>query len=185
MTVDLAALRRGDRDAVDRFYRDHAALVLGWVIRLGGPRLDAEDVAGEVFETACRRLGAFRGEATLSTWLYGITRRVVANARRKVWVKRVLGMDQGPEPSVGPDAERLIHRREVQACLERLAPDHREVLVLVVLEERPAAEVAEMLRIPVGTVYSRVFHAKRVFAEMLERAGLADEGNVVPLGRRA
>jgi len=80
---DAGALRRLEPDAVDRFYRDHASAVLGWVIRLGGPRIDAEDVAHQVFEVALKRLPSFRGDSAVRTWLYGVTRRVVANARRR------------------------------------------------------------------------------------------------------
>ena len=165
MTPDaLSALRRGDPGALERFYRDHARQVLGWVIRLGGPRLDAEDVAHEVFEIAIRRIAHYRGEASPSTWLYAVTRRVVANARRRVWVRRVFGLDSAPEPSVAAPAEQLALRREVQARLETLSTEHREVLVLLLMEERSAAEVAEMLGVPVGTVYSRAHHARRKFA---------------------
>lgn len=181
----LLALRRGEPGALDAFYRDHARAVLAWVIRLGGPRLDAEDVAHEVFETALRRIGEYRGDASPSTWLYAITRRVVANARRKVWVKRVFGLDAAPEPSQSGGAEHLGLRREVQAVLESLSVDHREVLVLLLMEERPAAEVAEMLGVPVGTVYSRAHHARRLFTEAM--AALEAEGRggqVVHLGRR-
>lgn len=177
----LTALRRGDPGAQDGFYRDHARQVLGWVIRLGGPRLDAEDVAHEVFETALRRLGDYRGDASPSTWLYAITRRVVANARRKVWVRRVFGLESAPEPSVAAPADQLALRREVQEQLEMLSAEHREVLVLLLMEERSAAEVAEMLGVPVGTVYSRAHHARRRFAAGM--AGSAAEARVVRLGR--
>ncbi len=182
---ELSALRRGDAVAVDAFYRDHARLVLGWVIRLGGPRLDAEDVAHEVFETALRRLGDYRGDASPATWLYAITRRIVANARRKVWVKRVFGLDTGPEPSAPAVADQHGVRREVQTVLEALSVQHREVLVLLLMEERPAAEVAEMLGVPVGTVYSRAHHARRLFAEAFAASDLAGapRDNVVQLGR--
>lgn len=175
VTVDVAALRRGDRTAVDALYRVHARTVLGWVIRLGGARLDAEDVAHQVFETAIGRVGSFRGDSSVTTWLYGITRRVVANARRRVWVRRMLGMDSVPEVGVRADSERLATRRGVQQCLEGLSVVHREALVLLLIEERAADEVAEMLGVPVGTVYSRAFHARRQFAAALEQAGLGPD----------
>jgi len=183
LSADLRALRAGEPGALDAFYRDHAPAVLGWVIRLGGPRLDAEDVAHEVFETALGRLEAFRGDSSVSTWLYGITRRVVANARRRVWVRRVFGLDVAPEPSAPAESEALRLRRDVQRCLERLPEGARELIVLLVVEERPAPEVAEMLGVPVGTVYSRAHHARRLFAEILVDAGLGG-GKVIPLGRR-
>ena len=175
-TDNLTRLRRLEPDAVDRFYRDHAASVLGWVIRLGGHRLDADDVAHQVFEVALRRLPDFRGESSVRTWLYGITRRVVANARRRamfwsfVALEAVIGIDPGWSPEEMSNREG--QRRLVQVALEDLSFPMREVVVLVDLEERSAPEVAEMLGIPVGTVYSRVHHARRAFADALERRGV-------------
>jgi len=65
--------------------------------------------------------------------------------------------------------ERLRQRRVVQGALEQLSCKHREVLILVDLEERTAPEVAEMLGVAVGTVYSRLHHARRRFKAALEQ----------------
>jgi RNA polymerase sigma-70 factor (ECF subfamily) len=169
-------------------YRDHAERVLGWCIRLGGPRLDPEDLAQQVFETALLRIGGFRGDCALSTWLFGIARNHVRNARRRAALRRLVGLDALPEPRAeGPSAddevERRRLRRRVQQALERLPAKSREVLVLADLEQRPAPEVADLLGVPAGTVYSRLFSARRAFAVALEREGLACGENVVPLRR--
>lgn len=175
----LVKLKRLDPDAVHRLYRDHAGDVLGWAIRLGGHRLDAEDVAHQVFEIALARLPTFRGESTLRTWLYGITRRVVANARRRatfwafVSLEGLLPADPGPDPE--DVSQQLRERRLVQQALEELPFQQREVLVLLELEERPAPEVAEMLGVPVGTIYSRSHGARRAFAGALGRLGVTAE----------
>jgi len=95
---ELSALRRGEAAAIDRLYRDHARQVLGWVIRLGGPHLDAEDIAQEVFLVTVRQVGRFRGDSAVSTWLFGITRNVVANARRRAALRRFLRLADLPEP---------------------------------------------------------------------------------------
>jgi RNA polymerase sigma-70 factor, ECF subfamily len=180
--ADLDRLRRLEPDAVDRFYRDHAAAVLGWVIRLGGHRIDAEDTAHQVFEIALNRLPSFRGESSLRTWLYGVTRRVVANARRKTALWSWVGLDSWFGADPGPGPEDLLHghaqRKVVQKALDALPFAQREVVVLVDLEERPAGEVADMLGIPVGTVYSRVHVARKSFAEALKRHGVTREAAV-------
>jgi RNA polymerase sigma-70 factor (ECF subfamily) len=167
---DRDALARGEPAAVEAFYRENARTVLRWVIRLGGPRLDAEDVAHDVFVTALRNVGRYRPDHKPEAWLFGITRRVVANARRKVWLKRMVGLEREP-PSVEPGADvrldRLRRRRLVQEVLDTLSEAHREVLVLFDLDGRTAPEVAEMLGLSVGTVYSRLHHARRRFAEAL------------------
>lgn len=183
---ELDALRALQPRAVDRFYRDHAAAVLGWVIRLGGARLDADDVSHQVFEVALNRLPSFRGESSVRTWLYGITRRVVANARRKSAFWSFVGLDSlfaaapGPSPEL---ASGVTHqRRRVQAALDALSFHHREVVVLLEIEERPAPEVAELLGIPVGTVYSRSHHARKAFTDALAREGVTADTAVLAGG---
>ncbi len=182
----LDALRALEPGAVDRLYRDHAAAVLGWVIRLGGARLDADDVAHQVFEVALNRLPSFRGESSLRTWLYGITRRVVANARRKnafwsfVGLESLFAADPGPSPEQRTGV--TGQRRRVQNALDALSFAQREVVVLLEIEERPAPEVAEMLGIPVGTVYSRAHHARKAFTDALAREGVTAETVVLAGG---
>lgn len=169
-----------DADEIERFYREHAERVLAWAIRLGGPAVDPEDVAQDVFAVALRRLPDFRGESRLSTWLFGITRRVVANARRKAALRRLVGLGDLPEiPSAAPGADevvdRLRRRRQVQLALESLRSGQREVIALVDLEGLTSAEAASLLGVPVGTVYSRLHVARRAFGEALQRRGLTAE----------
>lgn len=182
----LAALQAGEPQAVGDFYRQHARQVLGWCIRLGGPDLDHEDLAHMVFETALKRLHAYRGESSPSTWLYGITRRVLANQRRRAAFRRFLGMEQIPEPrsqvSTEAEAARIRRRRAIQHALERLSDKHRELIVLCDLEGRTAPEVGVMLGIPAGTVYSRQHAARKKFREALEAEGITEaEGELVLL----
>jgi RNA polymerase sigma-70 factor (ECF subfamily) len=172
MTLDRVALGRGEPHAVDAFYRAHARTVLRWVIRLGGPRLDPEDTAHDVFLAALGAIGRYRTDAPLEPWLFGVTRRVVANARRRAWFRRIVGWDDElvvVDRSPGADArlDQLRRRRLVQEVLEQLTDSQREVLVLSDLEGRSAPEVAALLGIPVGTVYSRVHGARKQFAAVL------------------
>jgi RNA polymerase sigma-70 factor (ECF subfamily) len=172
-----AALREGDPTAIDRLYRDNARAVLGWCVRLGAPGTDAEDAAHEVFVTALEARRAYRGDASVAGWLYQITRRVLANRRRRSALRRFFGLESAPEPSaaaeadvaLGRDADRVL----VQRSLARLPEQQREALVLVDLEERAPAQVAELLGVPVGTVHSRLFAARRAFAKAAVREGWA------------
>lgn len=139
----------------------HAAAptVARWCARLGGPWVDAEDAAQDVLATAATRLSSLRDPEHFDAWLFGITRRVLAAHRRRVWWRRWVApiapeqADEGP----GPDAQAAARRRarRLQAWLEELPPPQREVLVLCALEERSSAEVARILDIPQGTVKSR------------------------------
>ena len=64
-------------------YRDHAQTVARWARQLGGSDIDVEDVVQDVFLVVSRRLAGFRGEARFSSWLFEITRKTVANHRRR------------------------------------------------------------------------------------------------------
>ncbi len=175
-----------DPTQVEAFWRAHAPQVLRWVIRLGGPSLDAEDVAQDVLVTALRKIDSFRGDSAIRTWLYGVTRRVVANARRRAAFRRFVGLADIPEPPDLRDlsdmeVDRLRKRRAVQRALERLKFRQREVLVLADLEGRTAPEVAEMLKIPTGTVYSRLHHARKVMATALKAEGIVAPPKLVAI----
>jgi RNA polymerase sigma-70 factor (ECF subfamily) len=173
VTVPAEALRRAEPYAIDWLYREFGRTVLNWVIRLGGPGLDAPDVAHDVFAMAIRRVDSWQPDAPIAPWLFGVTRRVVANARRRAKFRRFFGLESAPvatEPGPGPDEEawRSWRRLRVQIALDRLSDAHREAIVLTDLDERPAAEVAAILGIPVGTVYSRVHAARKALAADLE-----------------
>jgi RNA polymerase sigma-70 factor (ECF subfamily) len=158
-------------------YRRYAEPVLGWAIRLGGPYVDHEDIAQDVFTVAFRQIDRFRGESALSTWLYAITRNLISNARRKAAFRKLIGLANLPEVASdadSPEEEVALYRRrqQVQLALDRLSERSREVVVLMDLEGRTATEVGEMLGVPPGTVYSRLHYARKEFAKALERQGL-------------
>lgn len=180
IAIDAHALARGDATAIDAFYRANARRVLDWVRRLGGPWLDAEDVAQDVFSVAIRKLHTFDPERPVEGWLYGITRRVVANARRRASFRRFIGLHDVREPATPlPTADARVHaawrRHQLQLALEALSAEQREVLVLCDLEERGAPEVAELLGVAVGTVYSRVHRARKSLRTLLEQRASAGE----------
>jgi len=154
--------------ALDRLCRRWLPDVIGWGMRLGGPKVDAEDIAHDVFIVVFRRLNSLQASEAFPSWLYGITRKVVASHRRKAWVRRWLPGVSVPERAddglVGDphrSAERSQVAHEVWRALDLLRPHHREVLVLCDLEERPDSEVAAMLDVPKGTVKSRLRRARK------------------------
>ena len=172
-TFDIQALMNGDPAARTAFYKAYARTILNWCIRLGGPYVDAEDVAQDVFAKLFLKLHTFQNDRPLRPWLYGFTRRVVANARRRARIRRMVGLVDIPEvPHPGPSTEtkllRLWRRRKLQHALEHLSDKHREVVVLMDIEGRTAPEVAAMLGVSVGTVYSRQHYGRKAFKKALE-----------------
>ncbi len=170
-------LLAGVPGARGRFYRCYARDVLGWCMRLGCGAVDPQDASQDVFIVALRKLRSFRGEA-LRPWLYGITRRVVANHRRgdrrkRRWFDLLRAEPHStPPPDPSREAEIAEERALVYRCLAKLSFEHREVLVLCELEGRTAGEAARWLGIPEGTVYSRLHHARRRFRQATAKAGV-------------
>lgn len=170
----------GHPHAVDALARAWLPVVHAWCHRLGGPTVDAEDAAHEVLLAMCRNLARVRDGETFPSWLFGICRRVLANHRRRAWVRRwVSGPFAEPvHPGWGP--ERSLEARQAAAvvwrALERLSATQREVLVLCELEERSGSEAANLLGVPLGTVRSRLRLAREAF-----RAELVSEGQDVAM----
>ncbi|MEN0065978.1 MAG: RNA polymerase sigma factor [Myxococcota bacterium] len=172
----LDALSGGQHEvnALARAWLPH---VYRWCARLGGPGFDSEDAAHEVLITMCRRLGGLRDAGQFPAWLFGITRRTLANHRRRAWWRRWLPaavIEERPAPG-GPQRHVEISdaHRIVWTALSALSEAHREVLVLCELEERSGSEAAVLLGIPLGTVKSRLRAARTRF-----RAELGEEEDV-------
>jgi RNA polymerase sigma-70 factor, ECF subfamily len=139
--------------------------------RMGLECADADDAAQQVFMIAARRLRDIPPDNE-RTFLYGTTRRVLANLRRGVRRRRETGEEALPElVARGPLPDEIASRRESMALLDRVLqrlPDPlRRVLVLSEIEELSVPEIAELEAFPAGTVASRLRRARAVFNEEL------------------
>jgi RNA polymerase sigma-70 factor (ECF subfamily) len=152
-------------------YAAHAETVARWAARLGGPTADVEDITQEVFVVVNRRLADFRGQSQLSTWLFGITAKVVANERRRrrlrQWWFR-LAPGAGEQTSAGGEgAVEQLEKRERRAlfyrALDRLSERHRRALVLFELEELSVDQVAAYLDLKPGAVRVLLHRARAAF----------------------
>ena len=159
--------------SLDAIYRKSARDVCRWAAALGGPGIDADDVAQEVFLVVQRRLDQFEGDDP-SPWLYAITVRVVRTARRGAWFRRaLLGgrgdldalTDPGPTPDVA--AEGRQDRRLLYQLLGRLSEKRRSVLALFEIGGYSTEEIARLEGVPPATVRSRLFEARRSFLALV------------------
>lgn len=168
--------------SVESLYRAHARSVARWAIRLLGPGADYEDVVHEVFLVVKRRLAEFRGEASVTTWLYEITVRVAQGMRRRNrWWTWLTG--QGPNPGRGrplaapsappfaddPQAELEARERTrlLYALLDELGDEQRTALILFELEGLSGERIAQLTGVSVGTVWVRLSRARRKFLERM------------------
>ena len=144
-------------------------VILRWARRMGGPRIEAEDVLQDVSVAIWTHLRTVRApEKTFPAWVYRVTQREIMRRRRRAWMRRVLLMDTPIERvDTGPTAEDRVALSEdarlVQAALERLPPKQREVLVLYEMEGLNQREMSELLEVKLGTVKSRMRLARQRF----------------------
>jgi RNA polymerase sigma-70 factor, ECF subfamily len=133
-------------------------------------REDADDVAQECFLAVHAALPSFRGEAKVSTWVYRIAIRIAIERR----ARRARRHFELPitEPTV--DGERLAISRDelarVERAIARLPAAHRTVIALSVVEGMTHAEIADVLGVPEGTIWSRLARARETLAETVERS---------------
>ncbi len=162
-----ARAREGDRAALEALAARCRPLVYRWALVRSGDRDEAEDVAQTVLLRLVARLGGFRGEARFTTWLYQVTRSVVAEFARRQSRRRRLAEAQAREQE--PGASPLEHNaldsgalaRLVRAEFDRLPPRQREVLDLVDLQGHSAAEASRMLGIEPATARVHLLRARR------------------------
>ncbi len=157
----------------DDVYDEYFPFVWRCLRRLGVAEPALDDAVQDVFVVVHRRLPDFEGRSSLKTWLFGVVLRVGRAHRRAV--QRRGGLEtlppDLPDPAASPD--RVLEAREALGLLDellgRLDDDKRAVFVMAEVEEMSATEIAEVLRIPVNTVYSRLHAARRLVEAMAAR----------------
>lgn len=163
------ACRAGDESAWRRVVQSRVNAVFRWSVMLGLRAPEAEDAAQEVLWRAWKQFHKCRAPRAFDAWLYQITRRVVANMRRLVWLKRVLPTESPPEPAFAEGPSPAIEL-SVRACMEGLSRKQAEVLMLSDVEGYTRDEVARILGIPPGTVASRLRLARKAFRSAWEHS---------------
>jgi len=182
----VARCRRGDTEAFAVLVGRHQKKMLNIAFRMIGDYEEACDVVQEAFLSAYRAIGKFRGDALFSTWLYGIVlnqsrsrmRQKVARSRRE---RESLddpaklensSFIEGPcsrEMSIVEQLEKRELQEKVQECIGLLEGEQREVLVLRDIQGFSYEEIGVMLKLPEGTVKSRLFRARGALKDSLLR----------------
>jgi RNA polymerase sigma-70 factor (ECF subfamily) len=161
----LTAIADGDDLALRALFERHAPWVAGR-LRRAMPASAVEDVVQETFLAVWRGASGYHGAGETGAWIWGIARRQAALwARRHGRTAQELQLDELIDKTGGDDpATAAAHRSDLERALATLGPadDPRRALAcLVFIEDRPLAEVARRLGIPIGTVKSRVFAVRR------------------------
>jgi RNA polymerase sigma-70 factor, ECF subfamily len=164
----------------DRIVREYQDKIYRLAFSMLGDRAAAEEAAQDALVRIWRGLPGFRAESSLSTWIYAITRNTCLTA---------LGRRELPTASLDePAGRRAAERRTAEewsvaatpdaaALLERLPAKYRQVAALFYMQEKSYDEVARMLDLPMGTVKTYLFRARKSLAEELAR-GRVRKGEV-------
>jgi RNA polymerase sigma-70 factor (ECF subfamily) len=177
--LDEALIREianGNQLAMRTLFVRHQVRVYRFILRILRDRSLAEDVVSEVFLDVWRRADRFEGRSAVSTWLLSIARHKALTALRPQAVEQLDGeMALGiVDPALNPEAE--MHEKDRGAafrqCLSALSPEHGEIIDLVYYQEKSIKEVADILGIPLNTVKTRMFYARKRLAMLLEAAGV-------------
>jgi RNA polymerase sigma factor (sigma-70 family) len=166
-----------DEAAFATLVRRHGPMVYGVCRRVLGRDHDAEDAFQAAFLVLARKAGAVVKRESVGSWLYGVAHRTALEARSALARLRARERQTAdlPHPAVGP-AEPQDWRPLLDRELSRLPEKYRAAVVLCDLEGRPRKEAAVRLRVPEGTLSSRLAAARRILARRLTLRGLTLSG---------
>lgn len=172
----------GDVNGFEQIVKHYSAMIFSLAARLVGPA-EAEDIVQETFLRAYRGLESFRGESSLKTWLYTIALNRVrarhgtlARLRELFKSRSRAGDDDAPteldlaaDPGATPEetAVRREQRARLRQAVQNLPEEFRLAVVLRDLEGLSYGEVAEALKVPIGTVRSRLARGRAILKEAL------------------
>jgi RNA polymerase sigma-70 factor (ECF subfamily) len=170
----------GDEAAWEALIRTHTRRVYGFCYRFTGKDSEAQDLTQEIFLRVFRSLKSYRSdEGAFATWLARLSRNLLIDHYRRTRQDRSTDSIEEQLPMIEERAatsarpEGLLAGREasdiLQAALQKLSPDLREAVILRDLQEMEYREIADVLKVPEGTVKSRLSRGRAELARVLRK----------------
>lgn len=167
----LRQIARGSEAALRAFYDAFHSRIYAFIQRRLNDPADAADVLNEVMLEVWRSAGRFEGRSQALTWVLGIAHNKSLDALRRRGRRQTEELDESMPDDDCPAAGDLLNAAQnaefLRRCLEKLSDTYKLVLHLAFFEDMPYPEIARVAKVPVGTVKTRVFHAKRLLKECL------------------
>jgi len=165
----------GDRLAMEVLYARHHLRIYRFVLRLVNDAPTAEDLTSDVFLDVWKQADRFEGRSQVSTWMLSIARYKAMSAQRRR-ANESLDDDSATKIPDSADTPEVIVQKQnestvLRQCLTQLSPAHREIIDLVYYHEKSITEVAEIIGAPPNTVKTRMFHARKRVAALLDARG--------------
>lgn len=173
---EAAQAAAGPHPPVRVLFQHYAPYVWRVLRRMGVAQADVEDVCQEVFVAVARQLPTFEGRSSMRTWLYSIALRQALNYRRRAFRRYETTSEFVGEAPVAPSQTRQLDARRavdaLDAVLDQMDPDRRQVFVLFELEHLPMKEVAQIVGCPLPTAYGRLRSARKQLREAAQALGV-------------
>jgi RNA polymerase sigma factor (sigma-70 family) len=166
MTSDEALMLQfqgGSAEAFDELFARYREPLFGFFRRRLNSSERAEDLAQETFLAVIRATSRYEPRALVRTYLYGIALNLLAAERRKQ--SKDAPVDSSPEPAVSGAPYAVLWVRQ---ALQKLDPSEREIIMLREYEQLSYSEIADLLRLPLNTVRSRLFRSRMALKGYLE-----------------
>jgi RNA polymerase sigma-70 factor (ECF subfamily) len=176
----VAGCVSGDRRSQKEFFHKHVRSVYSFCYRQLGPGFDTDEIVQQIFIKVFSSLKSFKGLSSIETWIYRISSKVCTDQLRSKYRKRkldiisdsdTLASEGGPGGYQDP-SERLENKelaKSIYLALSKLSEEKRVVIVLYEMEKKSLEEIAALIEAPIGTVKSRIFHARLELQKHLSR----------------
>jgi RNA polymerase sigma-70 factor (ECF subfamily) len=178
----LMGVARGDERAFEALFRRYYPRLRAFFRGRTHDRETADELLQETMIVVWQRARSFNGSCRPSTWILGIAYHKLLDWRRKAQRERKLFQGSSPSDEDASDnsydvqaqVERELLMERVREALRKLPEEHRVVMELTFQQGLSYGEIAQLLKIPTGTVKSRMFNARRKLKELLEEQGKGD-----------
>lgn len=165
----MARLAEGDIGALGELYDQHQASIRRFLTRATAGAADVDDLLHTTFLTAAKSAARYDGRAACRPWLIGIAVRLLRRRRHALarWLGVAAALTTLGRSSIDPDPA-VGMRGDVERALGRLSQPKRITLLLAEIEGLSCPEIAAVLDIPIGTVWTRLHSARRELRDLLE-----------------
>lgn len=172
----IKRIARKDKAALKAFYDRHYDGLVRFISAQSKDPVEAADIAQDAMLAVWQTADRFAGRSAVKSWLYSIARNKAIDRGRKL-ARMELTADEQDQADDAPDAAAVIaaaqDAAQVQACIEKLSDSHRRVIHLAFFDELPYAEIGEVEGAAVGTIKTRIHHAKKLLMHCLSGAWLS------------
>ena len=171
--TDRELLRRvaaKDKDAMRQLYDRYAPNLRRFIMRWIANQNDASDVLHDTMLDIWRTAERFGDRSSVMSWMFSIARNKAIDRNRK-GARTVLDEPDTEVPDESPQPEEVLSAfqdaKRVRACIETLSPAHKSAIHLAFFEDLTYQEIAELEGRPVGTIKTRIMHAKKMMLRCL------------------